>query len=296
MAGYGRHISVECAGFVSLPGYCPRSPFRLWLLGIGLALVSALAREPELPHIVEPVFRFADTVSPAEIRHVFVLANPGATELRVTRVRSTCGCTTAGVEPETIPPGGEGRLEVVFKTGNRVGMQRKHVFVSVEHPQVPLLRCSLEGTLLSPVPAAPTEPAEPVAPARPAAAEAVAVPPAAPLAPAEPPAVAVTAEPDAIYLRNVPPGQVAEGALRLACLDGEPFAVDSVQCPLTGMTVAAEPANEARSVWRLAYRFRAGTPGQRLRGFVTVTTDRPGPPLRIRLSGNVASPLAQTTP
>ena len=62
------------------------------------------------------------------------------------------------------------------------------------------------------------------------------------------------------------------------------------------MTVAAEPANEARTVWRLTYRFRGETPGQRLRGFVTATTDRPGPPLRIRLSGNVAVPLAQPTP
>ncbi|MDX9981147.1 MAG: DUF1573 domain-containing protein, partial [Lentisphaeria bacterium] len=191
---------------------CPRSPFRLWFLGVGLALVSALAGEPEPPHIVEPVFRFADTVAPAEVRHVFVLANPGATELKVTRVRSTCGCTTAGVEPEVIPPGGEGRLEVVFQTGNRVGMQRTHVFLNVEHPQVSLLRCSLEGMLLSPDPV----PAEP----------------AAPPVPAEPPTGAVAAEPAAIYLRNVPPGQATEGALRLASLDGEPFAVESVQCSL----------------------------------------------------------------
>lgn len=268
MAGYGRHISVECAGFVCLPGYCPRSPFRLWLLGVGLALVSALAGEPELPHIVEPVFRFADTVPPGEVRHVFVLANPGAAELKVTRVRSTCGCTTAGVEPETIPPGGKGRLEVVFQTGNRVGMQRTHVLLTVDHPQVPLLRCSIEGMLLAPAPTAPA---------------------ARPLAPAEPASAAVAAEPAAIYLRNIAPGQAAAGELRLASLDGKPFAVESVQCPLAGMTVAAEPADEARSVWRLSYRFQTDRPGQLLRGFVSVATDRPGQPLRIRLSGNVTA-------
>jgi hypothetical protein len=264
------------------------------LLG-GLLAGFATGEEAALPQIVEPVFRFADTVSPAEIRHVFVLANPGTTELRVTRVRSTCGCTTAGVEPETIPPGGEGRLELVFKTGNRVGMQRKQVFVNVEHPQVSLLRCSIEGMLLSPAPAEPPA-AEPVARPRPPAAKAVAVLPVAPLAPAEPAVGAVVADPDTIYLRNVPPGQVAEGALRLASLDGKPFAVASVQCPLAGLTVAAEPANAERSVWRLAYRFQTEASGQRLRGFVTVTTDHPGPPLRIRLSGNVAAPLAQPTP
>ena len=130
--------------------------FRLqYSVGLGvflgvLALDSASADEPELPHIVEPVFRFADTVPPTEIRHVFVLANPGDTEQKLARVRSTCGCTTAGVEPETIPPGGEARVEVVFSPGKRAGKQRKRVFIALGCQQrIRQLCCTVEGALVS---------------------------------------------------------------------------------------------------------------------------------------------------
>jgi hypothetical protein len=102
------------------------------------------------PCIIDPVYRFPDAAPSTEIRHVFVLANPGDTAVRVLRVRSSCGCTTATVRPETIPPGGEARVEVVFDTGKRVGKQRKQVFIAIDFQQrIRQLCCTVEGVLLS---------------------------------------------------------------------------------------------------------------------------------------------------
>lgn len=269
--------------------------YRNPLVLFGFVAVLCGAGEDGLPHIVEPVFRFEDTVSPAEIRHVFVLANPTDAELRVTRVRATCGCTVPTIDPEVIPPGGEGRLELVFKTGNRTGMQRRHVFLTVDHPQVSLLRCSMEGNLLPPTPtvSAPARSPAPVPPKVPTAAPAkipASAPPRVTVVTPAPTAAAVVSHPDTIYLRNLSPGTENEGVLRLTSSDGTPFTVGTVDTALPGLHVAAEPENEERTAWLLPFRFLADPPSRRLRGQVTVVTDRPGPPVRIRISGNVTAP------
>ena len=101
-----------------------------------------------LPHFPAPVYRFEEVKAGAVVEHEFVIANPTEVAVRVARVRTSCGCTVAKVDPDVIPAKGQASLRVVFKTVGRTGAQRKHIFVSTDHPQATLLRCSLEGKIL----------------------------------------------------------------------------------------------------------------------------------------------------
>jgi hypothetical protein len=434
----------------------------------------------KLPTIPKAVFDFGEVSSGSEVSHEFSVENPTDTPLVVTRVRTSCGCTAGKVEPETIPPHGTGLLRVVFKTGRRTGVQRKHVFVSVKHPDVSLLRCSLEGTLVAGPRAEGTSPlagdlafdfgsVPPGQPVRhtfdlrnvagreltirkvgtstprlkasladrrvaangalklalnldttakqgPVDAAAtlsfagpdgakvrcrlfgtVALPAAAAdssvavrTTAAAPGSQALTISPNTLdfgahwagesptrtltvtntsgalvrirrlssscsclalacanrevppgskitidvqlrlgdtdhaieqeiliqpeggdalrvpvtgtarsriassasvlYLRNVPAGTTTEKAVTLTSRDGAPFAITACRTPVRGITCTAAAQNEEKTVWRVTCSFEASTPGRRLRGYVTIMTDRPGVRPKIRLAGNVRTP------
>lgn len=445
-----------------------------------IGVLTAGAEEQAVPRITDPVYQFADTVPGAEVKHVFFIANPTQAPLRVTRVRTSCGCTAGQVVPETIPAGGEGRLEVVFKTTGRTGPQRKHIFVSTDSSQAPLLQCSVEGTLLPPAggpgratPSLATDPrhefgtvvsgtqvhhtftlrnqsgaalafaslvcstsrlraklaggqvaagetidldvdldttglagAQQVSvtvnlqgqpgpalvcelrgivatPALPTTATAATTPAASTALLVasvdgvdfgefwadETPVLEVTltnssaqalrlcrvtsdspslslvcptrilapggstvlrvqvqrsaderrlhedilvetdptgrplrlpvlgharprlrCEPPTVYLRDSHVGTPVERTVTLTSQDGNPFRVESCRTPVAGLTVSATSADDQNTTWKLKFLFDPQTPSRRLRGYVTVATDRPGLQPRIRVSGDVAAP------
>ena len=69
--------------------------------------------------------------------------NTGEGELIVTSVSTSCGCTEAAVVPATIPPGGEGVLEIAFDSGAHgpelTGPLLRQIFINSndsENPEV----------------------------------------------------------------------------------------------------------------------------------------------------------------
>ena len=51
----------------------------------------------------------------------FKFKNTGDDTLKITGIRTTCGCTAAVVSSESIPPGKEGRIEITFSSSTYVG-------------------------------------------------------------------------------------------------------------------------------------------------------------------------------
>lgn len=59
----------------------------------------------------------------------FRFRNTGSESLVITRITTTCGCTTAKALPTTVPAGGEGRIAVNYNPKGHVGSFERRIFV-----------------------------------------------------------------------------------------------------------------------------------------------------------------------
>ena len=62
-----------------------------------------------------------------KVGYVFKFENRGTSDLVIHAAITTCGCTVPKYDRRPIPPGGKGKIEVVFDTSGRNGMQTKTV-------------------------------------------------------------------------------------------------------------------------------------------------------------------------
>jgi hypothetical protein len=83
-----------------------------------------------------PVMTFTETVhdfgklTQGEIvKYTFHFKNTGKSDLRISRVSTSCGCTVGKYPHEPIKPGGEGDVEVTFNTAHKSGYQNKSVML-----------------------------------------------------------------------------------------------------------------------------------------------------------------------
>lgn len=63
--------------------------------------------------------------------------NTGNKELKIESVATSCGCTSAQVEPKIIPSGGEGKLLIRYDSGAHPdkGPIERHVYVASNDPE-----------------------------------------------------------------------------------------------------------------------------------------------------------------
>ncbi len=80
-----------------------------------------------------------------KVSYVFSFENKGSTNLVVTSVSTSCGCTAPKYDTKPIPPGGSGNVEVVYNASGMSGKQTKTVSVK-SNASVPvvLLRITAE--------------------------------------------------------------------------------------------------------------------------------------------------------
>ena len=71
------------------------------------------------------------------IRHVFQVRNKGTAPLALSSVATSCGCTSATLDVNTIPPGGSGPLEVVMDTHGERGPGTRTITLSSNDPRQP---------------------------------------------------------------------------------------------------------------------------------------------------------------
>lgn len=80
-----------------------------------------------------------------KVSYTFVFDNRGTSDLVLASATTTCGCTIPEYDRKPIPPGGSGKLEVVFNTAGKSGRQTKTITVkSNAKPPVALLRITAE--------------------------------------------------------------------------------------------------------------------------------------------------------
>ncbi len=137
-----------------MPG---RSSVRMLIIVVLLllALVASLGYAAGSPGL-KPQIRlsaeswyFGYLATNAIVHHDFWIHNGGGDTLRITKVTPGCGCTTAPLSKQTVPPGDSARLSVVFDTKNMLGKMIKDVTIASNDPDKPEARVTFMGVLNS---------------------------------------------------------------------------------------------------------------------------------------------------
>ena len=78
--------------------------------------------------------------------------NAGQGDLHIETVTTSCGCTSANVEPKVIPPGGEGTLTVRYDSGVHPdeGPIMRLIYIASDDPDEPEAQVEVRADVLPP--------------------------------------------------------------------------------------------------------------------------------------------------
>ncbi len=133
--------------------------YRSWLSAVACgamvaAASAAVADEPQPepggargPRLTcdEPVYRFGEATSNQVIEHGFVIANAGDAPLRITGIRTSCGCTVAKLPKHEVPPGERTSIEASLALHGKRGTTRQRITVTSNDPVRPETELWFEG-------------------------------------------------------------------------------------------------------------------------------------------------------
>jgi len=92
---------------------------------------------------------FGTVIEGEKVIYSFVFKNTGGSDLIISNVSASCGCTATRYTKEPIPPGEEGMITVTFDSQKRRGFQNKAVTVSANtQPNKTVLR--IKAKVMSP--------------------------------------------------------------------------------------------------------------------------------------------------
>jgi hypothetical protein len=125
----------------------------LFLLLPALLLAGCAAGRPQIALETEKLALGAVVNGEIIVRDVTVY-NRGAAVLTVAAVSTSCGCTSATLEPMTIPAGGSGVLHIEFDSGAHgpelTGELIRQVFIASDDPERPEVVLEIEAEILPP--------------------------------------------------------------------------------------------------------------------------------------------------
>ncbi len=109
------------------------------------------AQEKAVPklHVEEGFFDFGNIKEGEIVEHDFVIKNVGSGELKITKVRASCGCTAAAPKKNVLKPGESTIIHVSFNTSRRSGAQHKYVYIMSNDPKGPQRRIKFIANVLS---------------------------------------------------------------------------------------------------------------------------------------------------
>lgn len=77
----------------------------------------------------EMIHDFGVIIQGERVSYTFTFKNVGKSNLIISSVHASCGCTVPKYDSNPIPPGKEGKIEVVFDSSGRSGLQNKTITV-----------------------------------------------------------------------------------------------------------------------------------------------------------------------
>ena len=118
----------------------------LVLCFIGLFCPAWAQQAPASTGLVceQPVYDYG-TISAFSIKHTFILKNSADVPVTIVRVLKTCSCVSARLAKQTLAPGERTELTIKFSLANRVGRQRKTVYVFTDCKETPMVQLVVKG-------------------------------------------------------------------------------------------------------------------------------------------------------
>jgi hypothetical protein len=125
-------------------------------LAVGLALTAIpsageeAGAEAEGPRIRFDVYThdFGPLRSDERREYAWVYHNDGDAPLSILQTYTSCGCTAAVLDGESVPPGGSGVLTVAFEAAGLRGSIRKSIAVASNDPSTPRLLLTVTADIL----------------------------------------------------------------------------------------------------------------------------------------------------
>jgi len=105
----------------------------------------------ELPvmEFVETIHDFGTVIEGETVTYSFKFKNTGGSDLLISSVSASCGCTATKFTKEAVKPGDEGVVTVSFNTKRRIGFQNKSITVAANtQPNKTVLR--IKAKVISP--------------------------------------------------------------------------------------------------------------------------------------------------
>lgn len=125
----------------------------LWMVPWAVLATSspaawADAADP-LPHLVvnESVYDFGAVKSGSPVEHKFLLQNSGKGVLKILKMHTSCGCTAAVLDADTVQPGATTFVKATFDTTGFQGAKMKTVRLYTNDPKQASITLTLQGTV-----------------------------------------------------------------------------------------------------------------------------------------------------
>jgi hypothetical protein len=134
MRNYGKNTGISVVAFQTLAALL-------------LCLLPAVLDAEGTPKIEAPApaYDFGEVYRGIKVEHVFRVRNAGSDTLRITNVRSSCGCTVALMDKKILAPGGTAQVKASFDSERFAGFVEKSIYVESDDPEKPITKLTLTG-------------------------------------------------------------------------------------------------------------------------------------------------------
>ena len=115
----------------------PESPQKLITIKANVIVKSTTTDTKPILELSEPQHDFGRVDEGIVVEHTFKFKNSGEATLKISDIKTSCGCTAALVSNEKLAPGEEGTLLVELDTKNRNGKMSRTITVKSNEPKEP---------------------------------------------------------------------------------------------------------------------------------------------------------------
>lgn len=129
-----------------------RGPWLLLMFVLAaLALGGCASGQPQILLETES-FDFGNVINGDVVSKNLLVTNTGSAPLVIESVSTTCGCTTATLEPMTLEPNAQGVLHIEFDSGAHGpelnGVVSRQIYLASNDPDLPDARIEFTATVL----------------------------------------------------------------------------------------------------------------------------------------------------
>ncbi|MGR3179373.1 MAG: DUF1573 domain-containing protein [Candidatus Anammoxibacter sp.] len=108
---------------------------------------SLVEDQPEL-FFEEPIYNFGKVYKNEDVEHLFVFQNRGTKELKIEKIKASCGCIVVETSPRNVPPKMSGIIYAILRSGQDTGSITKSIRIYSNDPDTPVYSLKMSGEII----------------------------------------------------------------------------------------------------------------------------------------------------